>query len=278
MRAEELLGLEVSDDGLRSSYELVPHRCRTDGALYGGSALGASLQAFEAATGRPALWATTQFSGKTQLGARIDQEVEVLALGHNVAQLRLTARTGDDVLYSALGATARPRTGPAGDATGTGPTMPEVPPASSSDNTRWHAESGEVGFGLVSDFRAVPYPPDPITGAERPGRLAMWARLRGERHNTAASLAFLADMVPIAICHATGKAGGGTSLDNTLRVGRLVESEWVLLDIEGQHASGGYGHGQVHVWSADGQLMATGSQSSPLIVFPDGWPSGHGPG
>lgn len=276
MRATDLLGLEATDDLTRTTYVLAPHLARTDGALYGGTALGASLQAFEMATDRPALWATTQFSASAPTGVRIDQTVEVLAEGHNVAQVRLSAWTGDRLLYSALGATAHPRSGAAGEVAGTGPVMPEVPSPEAGTARAWHAESPEAGFAMVSDFRQVPYPPDPGTGDERPGRVAMWARLRGETRNTPASVAFLADMVPLAIMHATGVPGAGTSLDNTLRVGRLVESEWVLLDLHGHVAHGGYGHGLVHVWSSDGVLMATGSQTSPLIVFPEGWLDGRG--
>ena len=277
MRADEFLGLRIGDDPTRSSYELAPHISRMDGNLYGGTALAASLQAFEAATGRQALWCTTQFSATAPTGVQIDQTVEVLAGGRNVAQLRLSGSVDGELLYSSLGATARARGGPAGDAEGTGVVMPAVPPPEDVEASVWHAESGS-GFTLITDFRQVGYPPDPVTGETRPGRLAMWARLRGETFHTAASLAFLADMIPIAICHAAGVAGAGTSLDNTLRIGHLVESEWVLLDLHGHVAHGGYGHGSVHVWSVDGVLMATGSQTSPLIVFPGGWPEGHGPG
>ena len=93
----------------------------------------------------------------------------------------------------------------------------------------------------------------------------MWARIHGETATTAAKLGFLADMVPVAVCRAAGVMGAGTSLDNSLRVGRLVDSEWVLLDHEGHAADGGYGHGLVHLWSPDGVLMATGSQTAKLF-------------
>ena len=270
MRADQFLALQVDEDPTRSRYDLVSHLARTDGALYGGTALAASLQAFEVATGRPALWCTTQFSASTAMGARIDQTVEVLAEGRNVAQLRLSASTEGRLLYSALGATGLPRSGPAGEAEGTGPAMPEVVSPADAEVREWHT-GAEVGFSTITEFRQVPYPPDPVTGDVRPGRVAMWARMPGETRHTPSTLAFLADMVPIAICHAAGVAGAGTSLDNTLRVAHLVESEWVLLDLEGHIARGGYGHGAVHVWSEDGVLMATGSQTSPLIVFPEGW-------
>jgi acyl-CoA thioesterase-2 len=117
----------------------------------------------------------------------------------------------------------------------------------------------------VSQFLGAPN----ADGTQRPsGQRAMWARVTGEQATTAAKLGFLADMgVAHAICDAAGVAGAGTSLDNSLRVGRLVDTEWVLLDVHGIVAEGGYGHGLVHLWSPDGALLATGSQSVKLRMF-----------
>ena len=111
--------------------------------------------------------------------------------------------------------------------------------------------------------------PPRTDGVERaPGRLAMGARLTDEPTNTAAKLGFLADMgVAHAICNLAGVAGAGTSLDNSLRIGRLVDGEWVLLDVHGLVAEAGYGYGLVHIWSPDGVLLATGSQSAKLRTF-----------
>ena len=55
--------------------------------------------------------------------------------------------------------------------------------------------------------------------------------------------------------------GGGNSLDNTLRVGHLVPTEWVLLDIQVHAVERGFGHGLVHMFAEDGTLLATASQS-----------------
>jgi len=55
--------------------------------------------------------------------------------------------------------------------------------------------------------------------------------------------------------------GGGNSLDNTLRVVRLVPTEWVLLDISVHGVDHGFGHGLVHMFAQDGTLLATASQS-----------------
>ena len=62
----------------------------------------------------------------------------------------------------------------------------------------------------------------------------------------------------------------GNSLDNTLRVYRLVPTEWVLLDIRIQAVARGFGHGVVHQWAEDGTLMATASQSTIVRTAPPG--------
>ena len=70
------------------------------------------------------------------------------------------------------------------------------------------------------------------------------------------------------------RSAGGNSLDNTLRIGRLVPTEWVLLDIRIHMVERGFGHGLVHMFAEDGTLMATASQSC-IVRF---WRDMPGPG
>ena len=93
------------------------------------------------------------------------------------------------------------------------------------------------------------------------GRCALWARLPNTLDMSAAALAILGDYVPTGVGQALGELKGGTSLDNTLRVVRLVETEWVLLDIRLHAIDHGVGHGLAHLWAQDGTLLATASQS-----------------
>ena len=71
----------------------------------------------------------------------------------------------------------------------------------------------------------------------------------------------------MSLAHALGVLAIGTSLDNTIRLGPWVETDWVLLDLRPHLAVGGYGHGVAHVWSTDGHLLATASQTASLIAF-----------
>jgi acyl-CoA thioesterase len=68
--------------------------------------------------------------------------------------------------------------------------------------------------------------------------------------------------VPFGIGQALGKLGGGNSLDNTLRVAQVVPTDWVLVDVRIHAIRNGFGHGLVHLWSRDGTLLATASQST----------------
>jgi acyl-CoA thioesterase len=127
-----------------------------------------------------------------------------------------------------------------------------------------------IGHHLVTELREAP-----LSGiGDQPGRMGLWARLAGDfaarrPTMTAAILGFVADMVPLAICRASGAEGAGTSLDNSLRVGRVADTEWVLLDLAGDAAVGGLGYGHVHLWSTDGELLGTGSQSARLFTIQD---------
>ena len=97
------------------------------------------------------------------------------------------------------------------------------------------------------------------------GRISVWARIPGLKP-CSAMLAVLGDMVPFGIRRVMGMRGSGNSLDNTLRVARVVATDWVLLDIRIHAVENGFGHGAVHLWAEDGTFMATASQS--VIVRP----------
>ncbi|HEX8803244.1 MAG TPA: hypothetical protein VF743_03590, partial [Acidimicrobiales bacterium] len=135
-----------------------------------------------------------------------------------------------------------------------------------TDAAGW-AEAPPVGHHLASEHLEAPI----LDGSpDRPGHMAMWARLGGDLASASpAALGFLADMVPLACCRACGVEGAGTSLDNSLRIGEPGDAGWVLLELDAHVAHGGFGHGHVHVWSPDGRMLATGTQSARLFSLDD---------
>jgi acyl-CoA thioesterase len=101
--------------------------------------------------------------------------------------------------------------------------------------------------------------------------MAMWARMTSGRPLTRAAIAFVADMVPVAVARGAGVAGAGFSHDNALRFGDVPPTEWVLLELRGDMANRGYGHGSLVAWASDGTLVATGSQTANMNAI---WSAG----
>jgi acyl-CoA thioesterase len=64
-----------------------------------------------------------------------------------------------------------------------------------------------------------------------------------------------------------GRRVKSRSLDNTLRMVRLEPTEWILCDIRIQALVGGYGQGIAYLWSREGVLLATASQSMSVRLW-----------
>jgi len=150
--------------------------------------------------------------------------------------------------------TEKPDVPPPGEC---GPRMPRVPGADSIMN--------RIDTRLAAALDLTQADGQGMPG----GRSALWARIPEMLDMSAATLAILGDYVPFGIGQALGAMAGGNSLDNTLRVGQLVPTEWVLLDIRIHAVRNGFGHGDVHLWADDGTLLATASQSTIVRFWKD---------
>ena len=262
-----LLGLSFDPDGRNGRFVLTPEVSRGDGALYGGTAIAAAVVAMEAATRRPCLWVTTQYVSQAALGDRIDLSVDVLSNGRHIAQCQVAGRKDDRVLFVALGSTAAPR--PEG-LEGQYEEMPAVTaPERGAPMVHGHRVEAppdlQPGFHARVEFRvAEPLgPPASAPPRARGARMRPSAVPEGWNGLTAAAIAFLADMVPPAIARAAGVAGGGISLDNSLRFASVPPgTEWVLLELRGHMSWGSHGHGSVRAWTPDGVLVGVGGQSA----------------
>jgi acyl-CoA thioesterase II len=277
------LGMDRLGGTNRFEFTVTDHLSRLDGKLYGGTAIAASVAAAEQVSDRPALWMTTQFVSTTGLDSKISVQVEVLAPGRRTHQVSVTGTDAQgQVIFASLGATGHHA--PDG-LTGEFESRPEV--GSPESGEVWSSPFIGMARGAGIDPSVLPLPagvgfsravdlrhpeilrhPDP-----GPGRVCVWARRTDGGPVTAAVAAYLADMVPMAVARAHGVVAMGTSLDNTIRIGTYVQSEWVLIDLRPHLAAGGYGHGIAHVWSETGQLMATASQTASMRPFdPDNLP------
>jgi acyl-CoA thioesterase len=148
------------------------------------------------------------------------------------------------------------------DLRGTWVERPDVPSPDAFPNTTIPEEvrsriSGRMDLRLAGE--------EGLASVAGHGRLSIWARVPGLAASSA-MLAILGDTVPFGIRRVMGMRGSGNSLDNTLRVARLVPTDWVLLDIRVNAIEHGFGHGAVYLWAENGTLLGTASQS--VIIHP----------
>ncbi|MCR9277753.1 MAG: thioesterase family protein [Pseudomonadaceae bacterium] len=228
------------------------------GSLFGGVGLAAGIVALEEITDKPVIWATGHYLSLTSLGETIDLDVQLPAVGRSVTQGRMVGHVGEReviTVIGALGARPLPVAGnwvePPLDVP-----APEDCPAISrpdeSDSLHKHTElrlaRGMFGFSGMG----TPSPED--------GRSLLWARMLNMKQD-AGALAVIADFMPSCLGNALGRIAYCTSLDNTIRFGNLVDTDWVLCDNRMEYVGDGFGYGTVHLWAQDGTLLATASQS-----------------
>lgn len=252
------LGLH-HDDSSRWSFELIPSLARFDGKLYGGTGIAAVVATMEAETAREALWATVQYAGSADLGERVELHVEELARGKRTSQVRTTATCGGRTVLAAIGATGQLKSDDSAIELTVGSMPDEGGPA---DADEWGPRPEMLER---IDVRAASWLAIAEMRQLESGRI--WARMRAGLQSRA-TLAFLADMVPSSVVRAAGRMGGGTSLDNAVRYGRLVDTEWVLLDFDPYLAAGGWVHGGVRLWAEDGTLLGYASPTATAMAWP----------
>ena len=238
---------------------LVPPRlCTGGGFLFGGAGLAAAISAMEQLTGRRCIWATAQYLSYAKSGETMLIDVTLAVVGHQITQARAVCHVGDREILTVNAALGEREFEHAGQFV----KMPEVP-LPDDLATRSHRHPVENTIHERLDQRIViGRDLEQLDGTPSDGRTVMWARIPDVLTDVdTATLAVLGDFVPMGIGQALGVPGGGNSLDNTLRVVRLVPTKWVLLDIQIYAVERGFGHGALTMFAEDGTLLATASQS-----------------
>ena len=258
MDSRAFLDLQASHNPFRWSLPVTHSLCTFGGFLFGGCGLGAAISALEQTSGRECVWATSQYLSYAKPGEVMDIDVILAVEGHQITQARAVCHVGNREILTvnaALGEREIPNSGQ-------WERMPDVP-SPSECNPREHRlpPDGSINDRLEQRM-AKGRSHSKLDGTYGDGQVVLWARVPDVIEGVdATSLAILGDFVPMGVGQAMGIYGGGNSLDNTLRVARLVPTEWVLLDIRVHAVSRGFGHGLVHMFAEDGTLMATASQS-----------------
>jgi acyl-CoA thioesterase-2 len=229
--------------------------------MFGGVGMASAVAALERTTGRPLICATAQYLGYARPPSVVDIDVWTPVEGRHVTQANAKVHIDDREIISvsaALG--SRPS-----ELAGQWAEAPAAPPPEDCEPSE-HWRSAHEGLHSRLEVRMVKgrRGTDRVGRPEPDGRTQLWARPRGDFAIDSTMLAILADFVPQGVGVALGQNAGGNSLDNTLRIRRVVPTDWVLCDIRISGVSGGFAHGAMSLFAQDGELMATASQS--LIV------------
>jgi len=232
--------------------------------MFGGVGLGSAIAAMERTCERPVIWATAQYLSFARPGSVVDLDVTIPVHGHNTTQARVVSHVGDKEILTVNAALGRRP----GDISQCWRTMPAVArPEDSALVPPWDGQTDTVHVRIEMRTPPGPHSYGPLTGQIDPeGRVLVWLRFVEGQRIDASLLAVLADYMPSAMSAAMGRPLGGNSLDNTLRVRRIVETEWVLGDIHVTSLHNGFGYGEMDLYAEGGELMATASQSVILRV------------
>jgi acyl-CoA thioesterase len=271
MDTRSFLGLRGTHNPYRWWMDVAPGLCTSGQFLFGGAGLAAAISAMEGTSGRECVWATGQYLSYARPGEVLDIDVTIAVEGHQITQARAVCHVGHREILTVNAALGnRPF-----DRSGQWVTMPEVPPPEQCAQRPYRGPvSGTINERL--DQRIVKGRPfEDLDGVAGDGQLIMWARIPEVIDGVdAASLAVLGDFVPSGVGQSLGVRGGGNSLDNTLRLAKLVPTEWVLLDIRTDVVERGFGHGEVRMFAQDGSLLAVASQSCIVRYWKDPSPEG----
>jgi acyl-CoA thioesterase-2 len=262
MDATEFLGLRSTHNPHRWFLPLSTGVCTRGGFLFGGCGLAAAVTALEATTGRDLIWATAQYLDYGRPPAVLDLDVIVPVSGKRVTQARAVGHVLDREIITvnaALG--SRPL-----DVEGQWAEFPDVP--APEDCPPPDREQGQGTIDSRVDLRVAHGSwgtrKDRLPSGD--GRSALWVRIP-EMDLSAAALAIMADWMTGGVGPALARWAGANSLDNTIRILRVVPTQWVLCDIRIHGVRRGFAHGLIHLWSREGELLATGGQSAIVRIF-----------
>jgi acyl-CoA thioesterase-2 len=254
----QFLGL-AAGPGSRQWLQLVTGRVsNVRGVLFGGCALAAAIEIAEQVTDRPLVTATAQFHAPAGEGDQLTYRAAVGRQGRSVTLLEVTADMAGRRAFTVLAATGSRQPGLAGSWA-----MPVTAPDPASCPIREHPPRTAGTFFDSIEMRLVTgRQRDELRGSPSAGTLIFWARSRDRLSNSAGFLAMLADAMPSSIAEGLGRVMGSVSLDHSIRIAATQpDPGWVLCELQADRVADGFGHAHGRLWSRDGELLATASQS-----------------
>lgn len=264
MDSRSFLGLESTHNRFRWKLPVTRKISVSEGFMFGGCGLAAAISALEGTSGRRCVWATSQYLSYTELDDVVDIDVTIAVEGKAITQARAVCHVADREILTvnaALGDRDFEASGQWESMPGDLPSPMSLAPRPNSPETIGTI-TAQLDQRLVKGVESDQLASAQGDSGQGDGQTLMWARIPEVIADVdAVTLAILGDFVPMGVGQALGRRGGGNSLDNTLRVGRAVPTDWVLMDIRIHAVERGFGHGLVHMFAEDGTLLATASQS-----------------
>jgi acyl-CoA thioesterase len=252
-----LTGLRRAGDSW--SVLIEPFNSNFGGSLYGGAALGAAVEMLESVSGSRVRWATARFLRAPGIGSELILSHVADFAGRHSSHMTVTATHGGQVAFEV---TAVVGTGdPVAGLSGQWADMPAIAPPAECPAVPDRPERA-LNAGGQADRRMT----RSGNGGQGRGRSSFWTRLKAGGTSTPAGLAWIADSIAAGLIQSVGPLSRVTSLDNTIRYAGAAPSEWVLVDVHAHAAADGYAYGDVHLFSENGTLLATGSQTCVVRV------------
>jgi acyl-CoA thioesterase-2 len=254
--AKSFLGLARRDESTWTFR--VTERLITPGQfLFGGCGLAAGLVALEEASGRPTIWGSAHYLSYAPTNSEVTVSTQLAVVGGHVTQARAMAFVEDREILTVNAALGT------GELTSPTPwvTMPDVPDPEDCPPRHLPQGMGESIFEHVDSRVALGRSFEELDGTPGSPVSAIWSRVPGHLQPSAATLAIFGDYVSGGASQPLGRRTMGRSLDNTIRVATLEPTEWVLCEIHMHALSGGFAQGTAFLWSRNGTLLATASQS-----------------
>ena len=256
MDIKEFLGIErVGATTWR--FEVTERLITPGNFLYGGCGLASGVEALEEATGRPTIYAAAHYLSFAPLGAVATVEVDVAVVGKRVTQARATTSVEGREILTVSAAVGM------GESSASAPWVvpPDVPPPDECPVRVMPRRVANSIFNHLETRVALGRTYDQLDATPGEPHSALWVRVPSHLEPSAGTLAIVGDLVSGGASEPLGRHALGRSLDNTIRVAQLVPTEWVLCDIHMHALHGGFSQGIGFLWSEDGTLLGTASQS-----------------
>jgi len=220
----------------------------------GGAAMATACDALERAMAKPLLWATTQFLNHGMLGEHFDIEVEAVSGGRRVVQAMAILRRGDRIIQRTLAALGAREGEPDRQ-------FINAPKIASPDNgPRKKDDAFGHASNLIGQFDRRTALEDNDAGLEY-----MWIRPKFDFVVDVPLLVLVSDF----FLGAHKRSRGGTSLDNTFRLCRLAQTDWILCATHIASFTSGAMQGAQYLFAEDGTLLAIASQTGLLPHTPN---------